>query len=112
MATFFGIDVQQVVGTAFDGQVQRGTLIRRISRAFNPDNPEDPKQIEQRYPFQGFVDERDVKGRVTAKMVVIFGSSIAVEPKDNDQVEIGSETLTIRKVETDFTRTTFECLTG
>ena len=112
MATLFGIDVQRIIGDAFRGQTQTGTLVRPVVRAFNPANPEDPKRKEDRYPFEGFVDERTTHNRTTAKVVAIFGSSIAVEPKIDDRVEINGEVLTISKIESDFTRTLFDCYVG
>ena len=112
MTTLFGIDVRQTIGDAFDGQAQTGTLIRRVGRPVIPDAPDDPKQVDQRYGFQGFVDQRDTKGRTTAKVVVIFGSSISVDPKVDDRLEIGEDLLTVSSVESDFTKAIFSCVVG
>ena len=112
MSTLFGIDVARVIGDAFSGQVQTGALIRSVDRPPIPGEPDRVLQVEERYPFQGFVDMKDRKGRTTAKVVVVFGSSIAVEPSDTDQLEIGGETLSISSVESDFLRATYECVVG
>ena len=112
MATLFGVDVARIIGDAFNGQVQSGTLIRLVDRPPIPGEPDRVLQVEERYPFQGFTDQRDRKGHMTAKMVVILGASIAVEPSDSDQIEIGGETLSVSSVESDFTKAVFNCIVG
>ena len=113
----FGINLQSVIAAAFRGQVQSGVLIRQINRPAIADRLDAPVQKEVRHPFDGFVGQAKQDtfaggAGMTSKAVTTIGGTIEVEPKQNDRIEIGGETLTVMAVRNDFTKAVFECYVG
>ena len=117
MATFFGIDIQDIVQGALTGQVQQGVLVRNVKRPFDPDQYDSPILAEERYPFEGFIggskqDTFSSGASMTTKMVTILGGSINIRPEANDRLEIADSTYTVSRVRYDFTEAVYECMVG
>jgi hypothetical protein len=115
----FGLDIAQVVLSAFDGKLRAGVLRRKVLGERDPSNLAAGRpSSEETYPFQGIYVQsgNNSSGWARANVVVtdkaqvlIIGASIDVAPGADDVLELDDLELVVEGVSEDPAGATFTC---